>query len=548
MAKRYDVVIVGGGASGCALAARLSENPEIAVLLIEAGSVPGAGDAPAKNPHPPGSLRSVGSGHELNWDYPTSLLKGRDWRVARGRALGGSMAINGGYFVRAHPGDFADWAAASGDDPHDSRWSYSNALPILRALETDLDYPDSNLHGETGPMQIARAWTQSPRDGASGPLDEAFLAAALSGGAVWEQDKNAGGTPGIGPVPMNSIQGVRLHPGVQYVAPARMRPNLEVRGNSHALRLRFQGQRVVGVDVRTVTGGSSAAGVETIACGEVVLAAGAIATPQLLLLSGIGPAEQLRRHGLQVRAELPGVGQGVSEHPDINLPLLVRPGVEQTDATTAFTLSWNFSASPRSASLPERQPRHRADLYPAERGDIELLLTSLPHSHLFGIETEVARHTYSLMIGLQRAESRGRISLRSNNPFTPPDIDYRFLTAEEDLARLRIGMRTAVNVLDAEPVRGLLADSARQDLGALVEDAETWSTWLRANIGLRFHTCGSARMGPESRADTVTNSVGMVHGVEGLRVADLSLLPSTPSRGPANTAVFIGEMIARAMS
>ncbi|WP_146341665.1 FAD-dependent oxidoreductase [Nesterenkonia sp. NBAIMH1] len=548
MTKHYDVVVVGGGASGCALAARLSENPDMSVLLIEAGPVPGAGETHTGDTQPASSLQSAGSGHDLNWDYPSSLFEGREWKVARGRALGGSMAINGGYFVRAHPGDFAEWAAASGDDPRHSSWSYPNALPILRALETDLDYPDSTLHGRTGPMKIARAWTQSPREGASGPLDDCFLAAALSGGAVWEADKNAGGIPGIGPVPMNSIGGVRLHPGMQYAAPARERPNLEVRGSSRALRLRLHGRRVVGVDVSAAAHGGIAAGVESIDCGEVVLTAGAIATPQLLLLSGIGPAEQLHRHGVSVRADLPGVGQGVSEHPDVSLPLVVRPGVEQTDAAAAFTLSWNFSAGTRRDGAPGGGTRQAAEPRSAERGDIELLLTSVPHSRLFGIETELARRTYSLMVGLQRPESRGLISLRSNSPFTPPSIDYRFLTAEEDLERLRVGMRTAVDVLDAEPVRALLADSAGEHLGAVMDDKATWQRWLRAHIGLRFHTCGSARMGPASRADSVTDSAGVVHGVEGLRVADLSLLPSAPSRGPANTAVFIGEMIARAMA
>ncbi len=195
----------------------------MSVLLIEAGPVPGAGETHTGDSQLTSSLQSVYSGHDLNWDYPSSLFEGRSGRWPAAGPWAGRWPSMG-YFVRAHPGDFAEWAAASGDDPRHSSWSYPNALPILRALETDLDYPDSTLHGRTGPMKIARVWTQSPREGASGPLDDSFLAAALSGGAVWEADKNAGGIPGIGPVPMNSIGGVRLHPGMQYAAPARSGP------------------------------------------------------------------------------------------------------------------------------------------------------------------------------------------------------------------------------------------------------------------------------------------------------------------------------------
>lgn len=547
MSRRYDVVVVGAGASGCALAARLSENPERSVLLIEAGPVPAGGEPSPTDAHLAGSLRSAAPGHLLNWDYPSSPVPGRAWGIARGKTLGGSMAINGGYFVRAHPHDFDDWAAASGDHPARSRWSYSNALPILRALETDIDYPEAPLHGGSGPMPIARAWTRRPREGASGPLDEAFLTAALSHGATWESDKNAGGLPGVGPIPMNVVHGVRRHPGMQYVGPAQERPNLEVRGNTHALRVRFRGTRAVGVEVRAAA--HRDAPVELIESGEVVLAAGAIATPHLLLLSGVGPATHLRGHGVQVHAERPGVGRGVSEHPDLSLPLLVRPDLRPTHAATAFTLAWNFSTrlEPVDVTGPGAIQQSPGDSTDA-RGDIEILLTSLPSSELFGAEGERAGRAYSLMVGLQHAESTGLISLRSKNPSAPPNIDYRLLSAEEDLARLSVGVSRALQLLQAEPMRELLVQPVHERMEALMHDADAWQSWLRANIGLRFHTCGGAQMGPEALDASVTSSSGLVYGVEGLRIADLSLLPRTPSRGPANTAVFIGETIARAMA
>lgn len=578
-AECYDVVVVGAGASGSALAARLSEDPGRSVLLIEAGPVPCAEADFPDEILDAGSMRGAAPDHPLNWNYPSQLRDGRAWGVARGRGLGGSTAINGGYFVRAHPRDFDDWAARTvepGAGPsaaQASPWSYQHALPLLQALETDLDYPGAQGHGSSGPMQVQRAFTTRPEAGESGLLDAAFLDSAREHGFGVEADKNAGGAPGVGPVPMNAIGGVRRHAGLQYILPALERPNLTVRGGTRVLRLRFAGRRVTGLDVapaeqgrasaagaRLSGEGSAATGIDAgsaqfISAGSVVLAAGAIATPQLLMLSGLGPAESLQELGVSVTQDLPGVGRQISDHPDISLPLRVKPGVggsavAKAVAKTAFTTGLNFSSSADDG-----------------RGDLELLLAARPLGALFGIEAEEAQRTYSLMLGLQCARSRGEIRLGSADPLAPPRIDCRFLSAKEDLAALREGLRTAFALLQSPGLAASLESlpelspghsspgGSTESIGtesisteSILNDDAALDDWLRSNIGIRFHTCGGAAMGTDPEAGAVVDAEGHVYGVEGLRVADLSILPAAPSRGPANTAVFIGELIARAMT
>lgn len=572
-----STLIVGGGTAGSVLAARLSEDPTRCVTLLEAGP---AGDTPAElltGATLPGAV----PGHPVNWGYEAELTPGSRTIVPRGRLLGGSSAINGGYFVRARPEDFARWAAVGGP-----QWSYEAALPLLRAFENDLDFghgcetPHTEpLHGGTGPIRVKRP---DP----SGELTAAFTAAARGLGFADELDKNSAATPGVGQVPSNIVDGVRTNAAMAYLAGARQRPNLTILGGHRVTRVRFDGARAVGVEALVGGPGVKPLTIEPdavnavnavngladstrfFAADEIVLCAGSVATPQLLMLSGIGPRDALAAHDISLIADLP-VGKEFHDHP--NLALFWQPTRRLRNhaadaAAVAFPTSLNFDSSGSARRHPE--------------GDLEILLTGVSDEELFGgsgsdisgcdvsgglnsvgddgVGDNGVRDssacaggagaddglsesaTMRLIIALQQPLSRGRLSLCDRDPRTPPRIEYRYLEHPDDRSRLRLGVRTAVDLLRSQAFSGVFGGLVSLDERTLADDARL-DDWVRAQLGTAIHMCGTAALG------SVVDSAGHVYGVSGLRVADTSILPTAPSRGPFNTAVFIGEFIARAM-
>lgn len=510
--RGHDVVIVGGGTAGAVLAARLSEDPERSVLLLEAGLAPRrVEDYPDAVRHAATIVASApGTAHV--WSYEADLAPGVPYTVARGRILGGCTSVNGGYFVRPRPEDLDAWAVAGGPE-----WSWDGALPVMRALERDIDHGESALHGGSGPMPVARA-------GQEHPASDAFIRAALELGHPFEADKNAPGSPGVGPVPQNIVDGERRGTGMQYISPAQSRPNLEVRGDARVLRVLTEAGRATGVEALTPDG------VEIFGADEVVLAAGAVATPHLLMLSGIGPAAELRSHGIPVAADAPGVGSEFSDHAD--LVLLWSPADPlPTPAGGPFPTALNFASGIGAAS-----------------GDLELLLSVRPMSGLFpGMGMPDA---HPLILGLQSQEARGTIRLRSADPLAAPRIAYGYLASSADRALARAGLRRAADLMRTRAWRALagagLPASGDLDPGTLADD-RALDAWALAHLGTAIHLCGSARMGRDTDPDAVADGSGRVHGVDGLRIADTSLLPTAPTRGPALAAVLVGEIVARAM-
>ncbi|MGC9537405.1 mycofactocin dehydrogenase MftG [Streptomyces sp. UG1] len=517
MSRRPNVAIVGAGASGAVLAARLTEDADRHVLLLDMGHMPhgeeGFGPALLDARLVPGAQPD----HPATTAHSVRLTPERPWQVMRGRVLGGSTTVNGGYFVRARRADFHRWAAAG-----NPAWNYDAVLPFLRMLETDLDFGPSELHGDQGPMRIRRTRLEHP-------AAAAFRDAAQQLGFPADPDKNDQAPPGFGPVPSNAIDGVRRNAGLSYLPPEVLaRPNLITLSGWQARRVVVEGGRAVGVVAEH--GGRRA----VVEADSVVLSAGALATPHLLLLSGIGPRADLERVGIPVVCDAPAVGANFSDHPQVVLDWTPRGGLgEPTDSWLGGCLHLSSTGSkPDGAAAP---------------GDLEILQSLVPMAGLVSGAVSVPGAPLSFLVSALTPRPTGRLRIRSADPDTPPDIDYNYLGTADDLCRLRAVVRVTAALLDTPPFAEI-SSGLREPGKQVLDDDSALNQWIRENLGTTQHTCGTAPMGPadDSRHSAV-DQFGRVHGVRGLRVADTSILPDAPQRGPAATAVLIGEFIADAI-
>ncbi|GAA1822379.1 mycofactocin dehydrogenase MftG [Actinomadura chokoriensis] len=505
--RRPDVLVVGAGAAGAALAARLSADPGRRVLVAEAGPVPRDASGFAADLLDARLVPGARPGHPAVRAYPARLVPGTSYLAVRGRILGGSTSVNGGYFVRARRADFARWSDAAGDPA----WSYERVLPLLRRLETDLDLGPGPEHGGDGPVPVRRT-------GLGHPAAAAFQAAARELGHPDEPDKNAQDPPGFGPVPSNTVDGRRINTGIAYLLGAAAgRPNLTVLGDCSVRSVAVSGGRASGVV-------ADHAGRRTVLeAGEIVLAAGSLATPHLLHLSGIGPAADLERAGITVVHDLPAVGARLSDHPQVVVEWAPRRPMDGPSG------SWLGGALHVSSSSG------------GDAGDLEILQSLVPIAGLIAGVPSVPGAPLPFLVSAQTPRTSGTLRTVSPDAGVPPRIDYGYLSTDGDRRRMREAVRATAAILAADAfgeVSGGPADTVPLDDDRLLD------AWIRGRIGTSQHTCGTVPMGPSGAVD----AQGRVHGLAGLRVADTSILPTAPLRGPAATAVLVGELLADALA
>ena len=516
----YDYVIVGAGSAGCALANRLSADPACRVLLLEAG-----GPDTKPEHHIPAAFSRLFKS-EADWAYFTSPQRhafGRRLFWPRGKVMGGSSAINAMIYIRGHRADYDAWAAAGNDG-----WGYDEMLPYFRRSEHN-ERGQSPYHGTGGPLNVADL-----RD--PNPLSLAFVEAAEEAGLPANDDFNGAWQEGAGLYQVTQKHGRRQSAAGAYIKPARRRRNLTVETHAHAQRLLFEGTRCVGVEY--VQDGRLRRA-ETEDAGEVLVSAGAIGSPHLLLLSGVGPAADLREAGVDVVLDQPAVGANLQDHPVVGVRFHSKKPVTLMNAESPLAFADYFlrRRGPLTSNVAEGGAFFRSSTA-LDRPDLQIHFGPVNFDD-HGLKPPTL-HAFSIGPTLVQVKSRGRLRLVSSDPEVHPEIDPNYFAEPDDIAALvagterarEIGHQAAFDLYRGEEITPGAPLRSRRDL----------ERWVRETFETLYHPTGTCRMGVDE--DAVVGPDLRVHGLSGLRVVDASVMPQIVAGNTHAPTVAIAEKAA----
>jgi len=521
--ESVDFVVVGSGPAGCVLANRLSEDGRASVLLLEAG-----GTDRKLIVQMPAAVPFAYMSKKLGWGFqagPEPHLGGRSIDEKRGRVLGGTSSINAMIFNRGNPRDFDGWEQLGAPG-----WNWRRCLPYFQRMETFMDGP-SDWRGDAGPLKISRCK-------ADFPIYDDFLRAGERAGFAVTPDHNGKRQEGLHIAQAYIGDGTRSNASNAYIRPVSHRENLRVRTGVHVSRVLLEGNRAIGVEIES--GGSRR---RIFANREVILAAGAFGSPQLLMLSGIGCPTQLREMGIDVKVALPDVGMNLENHPCVNVQFI-------TDPRHSLVSRLNFAGKARLGLewLLLRRGLGTTNFFEAgaflpTRPDVDyanLQLEFLPLVRYVENGKLLARAGINFWIDLSRPASRGHVRLSSRDPKAAPHIVFNHLAQASDVQDLVDGVELTRRIVAEAPLGKIC--KAEFAPGNAVRSRRDMEAWVAANLGSSFHPSGTCRMG--KGAGSVVDTAGRVHGAEGLRVVDASIMPRTVTANISATVYMLAEKIA----
>ena len=521
----YEYIIVGAGSAGCVLANRLTEDGRHRVLLIEAGPKNNALSLKI----PAAVLKNLKS-TKYNWAYqgePEPELGGRVITHDRGKTLGGSSSINGLCFIRGHALDFEGWRQSGCEG-----WGYADVLPYFKRLE-NYSGGESEYRGGDGPLVVHRPKPQNP-------LYKAFIEAGRDAGYQTTDDICGYRQEGFGVFDMSTENGERNSTAKAYLDPARRRQNLTVMTDKQVQKIFFNGNEATGISYKTVNGDI----IKVDALKEVILSAGAVGSPQLLMLSGVGPASHLKDHGITIVADMPGVGQNLNDHPDFVLkykclkPVSIWPQTRLVRRTFAG-IRWLLRRDGICASNQFEAVACVRSAAGVEYPDIQLTIS--PAAVDDQTWEPLPEHAFQIHVGLMRGFSRGNITLRNSDPASPPRILANYLKDPRDRDLLRKGIRIVREIASQPAFRPFCGEEIYP--GVASQTDEDLDGCIKEKLNTQWHLSGTARMGTRNNREAVVDAHGKVHGLSKIRIVDASIMPAATNGNTNSPTIMIAEKL-----